>query len=197
MSGSRGWSTSTRSSTSINRQSGAPRGRTRPPNGRVRPDPRAVLEPASPRTRLPPGPVLVQCEGRPVRELQGRRDHHHRDALPARCLCALRGLRGSALQPGDLTVRYGGRDIANILELSVSDAVTAFAAVPRIHRRLQTLEDVGARLHPPRPARHHALWRRGTADQAGRRVVPGRHRAARSMSSMSPRPGSTWRTSSA
>jgi excinuclease ABC subunit A len=42
-----------------------------------------------------------------------------------------------------LSVRYGGRNIADILQLSVSDAVEAFAAVPRIHRRLQTLEDVG------------------------------------------------------
>jgi excinuclease ABC subunit A len=42
-----------------------------------------------------------------------------------------------------LTVRYGGRSIAEVLQLSVSDAVVAFAAVPRIHRRLQTLEDVG------------------------------------------------------
>jgi len=42
-----------------------------------------------------------------------------------------------------LTVRYGGRNIAEVLQLSVSDAVEAFAAVPRIHRRLQTLEDVG------------------------------------------------------
>ena len=42
-----------------------------------------------------------------------------------------------------LTVRYGGRNIAEVLQLSVSDAVAAFAAVPRIHRRLQTLEDVG------------------------------------------------------
>ena len=42
-----------------------------------------------------------------------------------------------------LAVRYGGRNIADVLQLSVTDAVAAFAAVPRIHRRLQTLEDVG------------------------------------------------------
>ncbi len=42
-----------------------------------------------------------------------------------------------------LTVRYGGRNIADVLQMSVSDAVAAFSAVPRIHRRLQTLEDVG------------------------------------------------------
>jgi len=42
-----------------------------------------------------------------------------------------------------LTVRYGGRNIAEILDMTVSEALEAFAAVPRIHRRLQTLEDVG------------------------------------------------------
>ncbi len=42
-----------------------------------------------------------------------------------------------------LTVRYGGRTIHEVLELSVEEAVEAFAAVPRIHRRLQTLHDVG------------------------------------------------------
>ncbi|HWH14827.1 MAG TPA: excinuclease ABC subunit UvrA, partial [Miltoncostaeaceae bacterium] len=42
-----------------------------------------------------------------------------------------------------LAVRYGGRNIAEVLDLSITEAVEAFAAVPRIHRRLQTLEDVG------------------------------------------------------
>jgi excinuclease ABC subunit A len=42
-----------------------------------------------------------------------------------------------------LTVRYGGRTIHEVLEMSVEEAVQAFAAVPRIHRRLQTLHDVG------------------------------------------------------
>jgi excinuclease ABC subunit A len=42
-----------------------------------------------------------------------------------------------------LTVRYGGRTIHEILEMSVEEGVEAFAAVPKIHRRLQTLHDVG------------------------------------------------------
>ncbi|HTI34987.1 MAG TPA: excinuclease ABC subunit UvrA, partial [Miltoncostaea sp.] len=42
-----------------------------------------------------------------------------------------------------LEVRYGGRTIHEVLELSVEDAVEAFKAVPKIHRRLQTLHDVG------------------------------------------------------
>jgi len=42
-----------------------------------------------------------------------------------------------------LEVRYGGRTIHEVLELSVEDAVEAFKAVPKIHRRLRTLHDVG------------------------------------------------------
>ena len=42
-----------------------------------------------------------------------------------------------------LTVRYAGRTIHEVLEMSVEEAVEAFAAVPKIHRRLQTLHDVG------------------------------------------------------
>ena len=45
------------------------------------------------------GPVLVQRQGRPLRELQGRRDHQDRDAVPAGRLRAVRGLQGRALQP--------------------------------------------------------------------------------------------------
>ncbi len=42
-----------------------------------------------------------------------------------------------------LNVRYGGRTIHEVLEMSIEEAVEAFAAVPTIHRRLQTLHDVG------------------------------------------------------
>ena len=49
--------------------------------------------------RLRPRSFLVQRQGRPVRELQGRRDHQDRDAVPARRLRPVRGLRRRALQP--------------------------------------------------------------------------------------------------
>jgi len=42
-----------------------------------------------------------------------------------------------------LEVHYGGRTIADVLALTVSEAVEAFANVPRLARKLQTLEDVG------------------------------------------------------
>jgi excinuclease UvrABC ATPase subunit len=64
-------------------------------------------------------PLLVQRQGRPVRELQGRRDHQDRDAVPPRCVRAVRGVRRGALQPrgvgdplqGPLDRRGAGDDL--------------------------------------------------------------------------------------
>ena len=51
----------------------------------VRPDPGAVRRHArGARPRLPARPLQLQRQGRPLRELQGRRDHQDRDAVPAR-----------------------------------------------------------------------------------------------------------------
>jgi excinuclease ABC subunit A len=42
-----------------------------------------------------------------------------------------------------LEVRFKGRSIADVLEMSVEEAVEFFAHIPKIQRRLQTLHDVG------------------------------------------------------
>ncbi|CAG5091950.1 Excinuclease ATPase subunit-like protein, UvrA [Thermobacillus xylanilyticus] len=42
-----------------------------------------------------------------------------------------------------LEVKYKGKNIAEVLEMTVEDAVEFFRNIPRIHRRLQTLLDVG------------------------------------------------------
>jgi excinuclease ABC subunit A len=42
-----------------------------------------------------------------------------------------------------LEVRFKGRSIADVLEMSVEEAVEFFQHVPKIHRRLSTLHDVG------------------------------------------------------
>ena len=67
--------------------------------GPVRPDPRAVRRHArGARPRLPARPVQLQRQGRPVRELQGRRDHQDRDAVPPGRLRPVRGVQGQALR---------------------------------------------------------------------------------------------------
>jgi excinuclease ABC subunit A len=42
-----------------------------------------------------------------------------------------------------LEVRFKGKSIADVLEMSVEEAVEFFAHIPKIKRRLQTLHDVG------------------------------------------------------
>src|SRR5512135_1283379 len=42
-----------------------------------------------------------------------------------------------------LEVRFKGKSIADVLDMSVEEAVEFFAKVPKLRRRLQTLHDVG------------------------------------------------------
>ena len=42
-----------------------------------------------------------------------------------------------------LEVKYKGKSIAEVLEMTVDDAVEFFQAVPKIKRKLQTIKDVG------------------------------------------------------
>ncbi|MBI2194093.1 MAG: excinuclease ABC subunit UvrA [Planctomycetes bacterium] len=51
--------------------------------------------------------------------------------------------RGSRYNPETLAVRFKGRSIADVLRMSVREALEHFRNVPRIRRILQTLDDVG------------------------------------------------------
>ena len=65
-----------------------------------------------------------------------------------------------------LEVKYKGRTIADVLEMSVDEALEFFENIPPIKRHMQTLSDVGLgyiKLGQPAP---DALGRRGAADQA-------------------------------
>jgi excinuclease ABC subunit A len=51
--------------------------------------------------------------------------------------------RGRRYNRETLEVFYAGRTIADVLEMTVSEALEFFSAVPQIHRKLETLADVG------------------------------------------------------
>ncbi|TMJ96135.1 MAG: excinuclease ABC subunit UvrA, partial [Actinobacteria bacterium] len=51
--------------------------------------------------------------------------------------------KGKRYNRETLEVRYKGKSIADVLEMSIEEAVVFFAKIPRIRRRLQTLNDVG------------------------------------------------------
>ena len=75
-----------------------------------------------------------------------------------------------------LEVRFKGKSIADVLEMSVADACAFFKDIPKIARRLETLHDVGLdyiRLGQPAT---HALRRRGAAREARHRALQGRDR---------------------
>ena len=57
------------------------------------------------------------------------------------CLCEVCG--GKRYNHETLAVKFKDRSIADLLEMSVSDALPVLEDIPQIRQRLQTLEDVG------------------------------------------------------
>ena len=51
--------------------------------------------------------------------------------------------RGRRYNPETLAVQYGGKSIADVLDLTIEQAVDFFADVPRLHRPLALLRDTG------------------------------------------------------
>ncbi len=75
-----------------------------------------------------------------------------------------------------LEIRFKGKSIADVLDMPVEQALDFFEHIPKIRRRLETLNAVGPRLRPPRPAGDDALRRGGPAGQARHRALKDRHR---------------------
>ncbi|MDR3346327.1 MAG: excinuclease ABC subunit UvrA [Campylobacteraceae bacterium] len=50
---------------------------------------------------------------------------------------------GKRYNPQTLEIKYRGKSIADVLDMSVDDAVEFFAAVPKLYQILKTLQDVG------------------------------------------------------
>lgn len=50
---------------------------------------------------------------------------------------------GKRYKPDTLAVRYKGKNISQVLDMTVSQALEFFSAIPQIARKLQVLEDVG------------------------------------------------------
>ena len=85
--------------------------------------------------------------------------------------------KGKRYNRETLEVRFKGKTIADILEMSVEEALAFFSKIPKIRRRLQTLHDVGLDYMTARPARDHPLGRRSAARQARGRALQGLHGA--------------------
>ena len=78
---------------------------------------------------------------------------------------------GKRFQASVLEYHLGGRDISEVLAMSVTEAEEFFGAgearTPAAHAILRPARRRRARLPQPRPAAHHAVRRRAAAAQAG------------------------------
>ena len=93
-----------------------------------------------------------------------------------------------------LEVRFKGKSIADVLEMSVEEALNFFAKIPKLRRRLQTLHDVGLdyiKLGQPATTLSGGEAQRVKLASELSKVATG----GRSTSSTSPRPACTSPTS--
>ena len=65
-----------------------------------------------------------------------------------------------------LEVKFKGKSIADVLDMSVEEALEFFAKIPKLRAAAADAARRRARLHAARPAGDHALGRRGAAGQA-------------------------------
>ena len=79
----------------------------------------------------------------PLRGLPGRRRGEGGDALLPDVYVPCDICHGQRYNRETLEVQWKGKNIAQILELTVEDAAAYFQDVPTIARKLQTLLDVG------------------------------------------------------
>ena len=71
-----------------------------------------------------------------------------------------------------LEIHYKGMNIADVLDMTVDEAVTFFRAVPKIYEPCLTLAEVGLGYVRLGQSGHDAERRRSAADQAGGRIEP-------------------------
>ena len=75
-----------------------------------------------------------------------------------------------------LEIKYRGKSIADVLDLTVDQALPLLENFPPIANKLRTLQSVGPRLHRARAVGDDAERRRGAAREAVARAVEARHR---------------------
>lgn len=66
-----------------------------------------------------------------------------------------------------LEVKYKGKSIYDVLDMTVEEALDFFKNIPTIHRKIQSLYDVGLSYVKLGQPVHYFIWRGSTADQTG------------------------------
>ncbi len=122
-----------------------------------------------------PGSLQLQCQGRALRSLQGRRHHQDRDAVSARYLCALRRMQGQALQPGDPGGQVPGQIHLRCPGHDRGGGPGLFRENPPAAGPAGDFGGRGPGLRQAGPAGHHPFRRRSPAHQAEQRAEPTGH----------------------
>ena len=99
--------------------------------------------------------------------------------------------KGKRYNRETLEVKYKGKSIYDVLEMSVEEGLTFFENLPKIKRKLQTLYDVGLGYIKIGQPATTLFRRRGTAREAGDRAFPAGAPARQYISWMSPPPACT------
>ena len=84
--------------------------------------------------------------------------------------------KGKRYNRETLEVLFKGKSIADVLDMTVEEALEFFKVVPRVRDVLDAAAPRRPRLHPCRPAGDDALRRRGAARQAREGIIEARHR---------------------
>ena len=110
----------------------------------LRRDPRSVCVNArSAGARLRSVALLFQRSRRTLRSLSGRRHGDGRNAVSRRCRTGLRRVQRHAFKQQILDIRYRGKNMHEVLNMTVREAITFFREVPKITNRLRVLDEVG------------------------------------------------------
>ena len=118
-----------------------------------------------------PGRFSFNVKGGPLRGVRGRRHRPDRNALPARRHVACEVCKGKRYNRETLEIHYKGKNVAEILEMNVEEALKFLRGGPVDPQQARDAQRRGHGLHPPRTARDHAVRRGGPAREAGNRAV--------------------------
>ena len=70
--------------------------------------------------------------------------------------------KGKRYNQETLEVKYKGKSISDVLDMTVEEALSFFENVPRVKQKVQTLYDVGLRIYKTRTTINNTIRRRST-----------------------------------
>ncbi len=74
--------------------------------------------------------------------------------------------KGKRYNQETLEVKYKGKSIADVLDMTVEEALEFFKNIPRVKQKIQTLYDVGLRLYKAWSTFDNSFWRRSSKSKA-------------------------------